>query len=286
MPSPHFAKPRGCPGARPATAWPAFTRRHFATNIRRGTTQGQAVRALTAVIILIAVTAASPGRAAEAIITDGDTLLLDGTPYLLDGIDAPKTDQVCLDASDAVWACGIAARDQLKKLVGTRSVRCEGKDYDTAYRNRRLGLCWVEGEAMSMNQWLVREGWAVSNEPAAKGRFKADEDDARNNGRGLWKGCFARPQERPSRATARLLGSTCGRIVTAKTRDILVPATPSMPAGCTIKGKFAVRAHVTGHIGIYHLESCRSYARTKGPDRWFCSEDEAQAQGFRKAFTC
>jgi hypothetical protein len=38
--------------------------------------------------------------------------------------------------------------------------------------------------------------------------------------------------------------------------------------------------------GLYHLESCRSYRRTQRPDRWFCSEDQAQADGFRKAFSC
>jgi hypothetical protein len=38
-----------------------------------------------------------------------------------------------------------------------------------------------------------------------------------------------------------------------------------MPPGCSIKGKLAVRAHVTGHRGIYHMERCRSYARTNQP---------------------
>jgi hypothetical protein len=59
-----------------------------------------------------------------------------------------------------------------------------------------------------------------------------------------------------------------------------------MPLGCPIKAKFAVRAYVTGNRGIYHMEGCRSYGRTKAPDRWFCSEDEAKAEGFRKAFSC
>ena len=69
-------------------------------------------------------------------------------------------------------------------------------------------------------------------------------------------------------------------------RDILFPDHPAMPLGCPIKAKFAVRAYVTGNRGIYHMEDCRSYGRTKAPDRWFCSEDEAKAEGFRKAFSC
>jgi hypothetical protein len=53
-----------------------------------------------------------------------------------------------------------------------------------------------------------------------------------------------------------------------------------MPAGCNIKGKYAVRARVTGN-GIC---ICR-HAALSGlwPDRWFCSEEDAQAAGFRRA---
>jgi methylphosphotriester-DNA--protein-cysteine methyltransferase len=47
-----------------------------------------------------------------------------------------------------------------------------------------------------------------------------------------------------------------------------------------------VRAKVTGYRGIYHLEGCRSYRTLKNPNRWFCSEEDAQAAGFRRALTC
>jgi hypothetical protein len=59
-----------------------------------------------------------------------------------------------------------------------------------------------------------------------------------------------------------------------------------MPPGCEIKGKFALRALLTGHRGIYHLPGCSSYRRTKRPDRWFCSEQDAIAAAFRLSFTC
>ena len=137
---------------------------------------------------------ASPGWAAEATITDGDTLIWKGTTYRLDGVDAPETDQVCLYEKGAAWSCGIEARDQFRKFVEKRAVQCEGKTYDTVYRNRRIGICRIEGEPTTLNQWLVRVGWALNFEPYAKGRFKADQDDARDKSRGLWKGCFAPPQ--------------------------------------------------------------------------------------------
>jgi methylphosphotriester-DNA--protein-cysteine methyltransferase len=47
-----------------------------------------------------------------------------------------------------------------------------------------------------------------------------------------------------------------------------------------------VQARVTGDIGIYHLQGCRSYPALTRPDRWFCSEDDAQAAGFRRADNC
>jgi hypothetical protein len=34
------------------------------------------------------------------------------------------------------------------------------------------------------------------------------------------------------------------------------------------------------------LQACRSYPGLGNPDRWFCSEEDAQAAGFRKAYNC
>jgi len=42
-----------------------------------------------------------------------------------------------------------------------------------------------------LNQWLVREGWALVD---TNWRFKTDENDARHARKGLWKGCFVSPQ--------------------------------------------------------------------------------------------
>src|SRR6266480_3082667 len=69
-------------------------------------------------------------------------------------------------------------------------------------------------------------------------------------------------------------------------RASLFPDEPAMPPACSIKAKLAKRAHVTGHVGIYHMQACRSYAPVTKPDRWFCSEEDAQAAGFRKAYNC
>jgi endonuclease YncB( thermonuclease family) len=46
-------------------------------------------------------------------IVDGDTITIADVKIRLDGIDAPETDQVCLDRQAARWTCGIEARNQL-----------------------------------------------------------------------------------------------------------------------------------------------------------------------------
>jgi endonuclease YncB( thermonuclease family) len=229
---------------------------------------------------------AGPGFAAGIVVTDGDTLQLDETIYRLDGIDAPEIDQTCLDQSGEVWPCGVAVRDRLSGYIGNRTVHCEDKGPDPIYKHRRIGICSIEGEATTLNEWLVREGWAIKFEPAAGGRFAAEEADARMNRRGLWQGCFAEPRDlrRWNLNGARLIGGGCQADHANRTRVKLFRLDSAMPPGCPIKAKLALRA--IGYEGIYHLPSCGSYRGLKRANRWFCSEEDARAEGFRKALTC
>jgi endonuclease YncB( thermonuclease family) len=238
-------------------------------------------------LAILATLLTSSSWAAEPVIKDGGTIQLADTTYRLDGIDAPEFDQICVDDHADPWTCGVEARDQLAKLIGKREVRCRDLGADPTTGKRRIGICTVEGENTSLNQNMVREGFALNFEPAAKGRFKADETAAKEALAGLWKGCFAAPAEfRHWQKTATLLGTACRNDKDRELREILFPDDTAMPPGCSIKGKFAVRARVTGNVGIYHMQGCRSYAGTTKPERWFCSEDDAQAAGFRKAYNC
>lgn len=101
---------------------------------------------------------AGPSLAAEIVVTNGDTFQLDRTIYRLDGIDAPEIDQMCLDQRGDVWPCGVTARDRLSAYIGSRAVRCEDKGPDPVYKHRRIGICSIESEATTLNEWLVREG--------------------------------------------------------------------------------------------------------------------------------
>jgi hypothetical protein len=98
---------------------------------------------------------------------------------------------------------------------------------------------------------------------AARGRFKADEDEARNARLVLWKGCFVAPQDfrRRNKETATPLGRGCP----AGAFDKLFPYDPRTPPGCPIKGTYARRAWP--YRGICHVPRCGSYRRTTNPDR-------------------
>jgi endonuclease YncB( thermonuclease family) len=226
----------------------------------------------------------SQALAATAVVRDGGALQLANITFRLDGIEAPAVDQMCIDDHADSWACGVEARDQLIKLIGGKQVRCGDLGPDPAAKKRRLGLCIVEGETVNLNQLLVQKGFALAD---AKGKFKADEMAAKTERRGLWKGCFTAPADfRLWKKDAALLGSSCPADRDQQIRGVLFSADPVMPAGCPIKGKYAVRARVTGNVGIYHLQACRSYPGLNNSERWFCSEDDAQAAGFRKAYNC
>ena len=237
--------------------------------------------------LLLAFLSASQSLAASVTVRDGGTLQLGNVTYRLDGIDAPAVDQMCIDEHADSWTCGVEARDQLAKLIGNRQVHCDDLGIDPTYKKRHLGVCKIEGETTSLSQTLVGQGFALNLEPSATGRFKVDEARAIEGRQGLWKGCFVAPQQfRLGKKDGSLLGGSCPSDRDKEIREALFPENLAMPSSCNIKGKFAVRARVTGNIGIYHLQACRSYPALTQPDRWFCSEEDAQAAGFRRAYNC
>jgi endonuclease YncB( thermonuclease family) len=238
-------------------------------------------------ILTLTIFAAGPAFAAPPTVRDGGTIDLGEVTYRLDGIDAPPLDQICIDDHADSWTCGIEARDRLAGMINGRDVRCEDLGPDGTYDKWRLGICTTEGEATSLNQLLVRRGLAMNVDGAGRNRFKVDETEAKDSRRGLWKGCFVAPQDfRAGRKDGALLGAACRNDKDREIREVLFPVEPAMPEGCGIKGKYALRARVTGNIGIYHLPICRSYPALTRPDRWFCTEDDAKASGFRKAYNC
>jgi endonuclease YncB( thermonuclease family) len=114
-------------------------------------------------ITLFLVFLAYQTEAAETIsgvprIIDGDTIVIGVTKIRLESIDAPESDQICVDENGERWACGIAARDRLAGHVGNGPVDCTPSGLD-AY-GRTLAVCRIRGE--DLNAWMVREGWALA----------------------------------------------------------------------------------------------------------------------------
>lgn len=239
------------------------------------------------VVALFVLLFIAPVSAANLIVKDARTLQLDGVTYRLDGIDAPDIDQTCINERADIWACGIEARDALAKLVDGRKVACQDLGPDALVKGRRVGLCSAAEATTSLNRQMIDQGFALNAESGAKARFPAEEATASEQRAGLWRGCFVAPANfRRWDKTAPLLGASCRPDKAAELQALLFPTEAVMPPGCAIKGKFAKRARFTGNVGIYHLQGCRSYASLTKPERWFCSEDDARAAGFRKAYNC
>src|SRR5262245_39556090 len=103
----------------------------------------------TYVLRITAVTAALQGVAlADEIrgiprIVDGDTVQIGTAKIRLQGVDAPETDQLCLDRDGKRWNCGIEARDRLAKKAGGKVWTCRTNSIDRY--GRALATCEVEG---------------------------------------------------------------------------------------------------------------------------------------------
>jgi len=122
------------------------------------------------------------GRPALA---DGDSLTLSGQRIRLLGLDAPELAQTCRQGNDE-RPCGKMARDALRRIVGSRIVRCEAQDEDRY--GRLLARCYLGDD--DIGEMLVRSGWALSS-----GDYERAEAQARGAGAGIWAMQFIEPKE-------------------------------------------------------------------------------------------
>lgn len=193
----------------------------------------------------------------EASVTDGDTLVIGAERVRLHGIDAPESAQRC-DVGSRRWACGEVASAALRAHIGARPVVCSVRGRDSY--GRAVAVCRVAGA--DINAWMVSEGWAV-----AYRRYSSDyvgqEAVARASRRGVWRGPFVAP-------------------VRWRRGERLEAGAPDRPPGCEIKGNVS-----RSGARVYHVPGGRWYARTRvdasGGERWFCTEAQARAAGWRKA---
>lgn len=192
----------------------------------------------------------------RARVIDGDTLEIDGRHIRLEGIDAPEMGQTCGRHSIGSWKCGSAAADRLAALVAKRSVSCESRGNDKY--GRMLGICFIDGN--DLNAQMVREGFAWAFVKYSQS-YVRQEAEARVQHVGIWQG-----DAEPAWVYREKRWAGAEQVA---------------PQGCAIKG------NVTEHGHIYHMPWSPWYGKVKidaaKGERWFCSESEATAAGWRPA---
>ena len=211
--------------------------------------------------------------AGRARVIDGDTIEVGSVRIRLFGVDAPESAQSCLEGSRR-WPCGEQATRALVGRIDGESVACEERDRDRY--GRVVAVC--RHRAQDVNAWLVREGWALAYRRYSTA-YVGEQADAKAAKRGVWRGEFVPPWD--WRRGDRLKSASLGDRVKA-TRDA-----PRVSArdrgGCNIKGNIS---HNSGKR-IYHMPGDRDYERTRistsRGERYFCSEAEARAAGWRRA---
>ncbi len=140
-----------------------------------------------AILLCLADAARAETLAGHVRVLDGDTLAVAGQRVRLDGIDAPEIRQTCT-LNGRRWACGKAARQAMRKLVGRNTVRCEVSG--RGKYGRAIGTCFANGR--NLQQELVRQGLALATRKYST-RYVPDEDAARAEGLGMWSGSFVEP---------------------------------------------------------------------------------------------
>lgn len=206
---------------------------------------------------LVCFVALWPGTttADEVNVTDGDTIVVSGITYRLEGIDAPEAGQRCNRQGGGTWHCGKAATARMSELVQAHDVACTRTGTDDY--GRAIGLC--RSGAQDLNQAMVSEGlaWAFRQYSNA---YASEEDQARTRRIGVWQAATETPWDYRRRRWQS--------------------AAPTAPAGCPIKGNINAKGE-----HIYHAPWSPWYERTRVTEakgeKWFCSEGEAIKAGWR-----
>lgn len=189
-------------------------------------------------------------------VVDGDTVDVGSTRIRLYGIDAPERDQPCTTANGQDWACGEWVTRKLRDRYQGALARCQPVTQDRY--GRTVARCAVDGADIA--RVLVQDGLAFAYRRYALG-YDLDEKAALVARRGLH-----------------------GHVLQAPARYRLSrrAGTTAPDSSCVIKGNISADGS-----RIYHMPGQAFYQRTsirpETGERWFCSEAQARASGWRPA---
>ncbi|MCB1515870.1 MAG: thermonuclease family protein [Hyphomicrobiaceae bacterium] len=190
----------------------------------------------------------------------GDMLRIGRGTVRLGHIEAPEAGQTCTRENGKQWRCGAAARTALASLVRGAVIRCTltGTSEKPGEIGVANGDCRKGEEDLAAT--LVRDGHVFA-ETGFFSRHSGLESEAKNARRGIWAGKAERPES--FRAAA------------------WQAAKQTAPDSCPIKGRISARSKV--YVMPWMPGYDRVSIRSARGERWFCTEQEALAAGWRPA---
>lgn len=213
-------------------------------------------------------------------ITDGDTIIVE-----IDGQEFPLR-YIGMDSPETGAAGGSEATEFNRSLVEGKTVTLV-KDTSEVDRYDRL-LRYVFVGDVFVNNEMVRAGYATSGswppDTSCDSQLSKTYQTAKANMLGLWVPTkTAKPYIPP---TPTLNTNKSGVVSGSEGGSSSASSCPNgcnePPSGCVIKGNISSDGEK-----IYHVPGGGSYNVTKitpsKGERWFCTEAEAVANGWRKA---
>ncbi len=197
-------------------------------------------------------------------VVDGDTLIIeDGIRIRLLGIDAPERGK----------CYGEEAKKELARLVLGQEILLEKDQTATDNYDRLLRYVVLRNENpevddVFVNKELVRSGHAESKYVKPNRRYLSQlqgaENEAKENEEGMWGACEMKEK--------------------AVNTELEQDSDP-ISDECVIKGNIG-----KSYTKDYFLPGCPNYKRVKidprKGEKWFCTEEEAQAEGWQRSASC
>ena len=225
-------------------------------------------------MLLLAIPAAASAQSVSgpASAIDGDSLTVSGVEVRLFGVDAPEGRQTC-ERDGQAWRCGEAAAQQLRDLVAGKQVHCRGQGRDTY--GRVLAVCSAGYD--ELNSTMVEQGWATAFRKYSDA-YVAPETRAKQAKLGIWSSTFVLPEDYRNANRQWDPTEQPARQSFARPRTAARTSQPQQySGGCAIKGNHSRRGE-----WIYHVPGMPYYEQTR-PEAMFCTEQQAQAAGYRRA---